>query len=94
MNEIINRFLLAGHNFAWNTLWQPKFTYSPCRPFTKNKERIQKIRETGNSRYIYKNGLDKVYFQCDISYGDFQDLPRRTASDKVLCDNIDFNLNR
>ena len=28
------------------------FTYNACRPFTKNKGRIPKFRETGDSRYI------------------------------------------
>ena len=31
------------------------FTYSTCAPFTKNKERIQKFKETRDSRYIYQN---------------------------------------
>ena len=44
-------------------LKQPGFTYSACRPFTKNKERIQNFKETGDSRYIYKNELDIVCFQ-------------------------------
>ena len=52
----------------------------------KNKERIQKFTETGDSRYIYQNELDKVCFQHDMAYGDFKDLTRRTASDKMLCD--------
>ena len=34
-------------------LRQTGFTYSTCRIFTKNKEKIQKFRETGDSRYIY-----------------------------------------
>ena len=34
-------------------LRQPGFTYSACGPFTKNKERIQKFKETGDPRYIY-----------------------------------------
>ena len=52
-------------------LRQPRFTYSACGPFTKNKERIQKSKETGHSRYIYQNDLDKTCFQHDIAYGDF-----------------------
>ena len=43
-------------------LRQPGFTYSACEPFTKNKERIQKFKETGDSRYIYQNELDKACF--------------------------------
>ena len=63
---------------------QPRFTYSACGPFTTNKEKIQKVKETGDTNYIYKNELDKVCFQHDMAYGDFKDLARRTASDKVL----------
>ena len=43
-------------------LGQPGFTYSACRPAKKNKERIQKFRETVHSRYIYQNEPDKACF--------------------------------
>ena len=72
-------------------LKQPGFTYSACGPFTKSKERIQRFKETGDTRYIYKNELDKVCFQHDMAYGDFNDLARRAASDKVLRDKT-FNI--
>ena len=72
-------------------LKQPRFTYSACGPFTKNKERIQKFKETGDTSYIYKNELDKACFQHDMAYGDFKDLARRAASDKVLIDKA-FNI--
>ena len=36
-------------------LRQPQFTSSPCGPFTKNKERTPKFKETRDSRYIYRN---------------------------------------
>ena len=65
-------------------LKQPGFTYSACGPFTKNKERIQKFKETGDTSYIYKNKLDKASFQHDMVYGDFKYIARRTASDNVL----------
>ena len=65
-------------------LRQPGFKYSACRPFTKNKERIQKLKETGDSRYIFQNELDKVCFQHDVAYGGFKGLTRRTASHKIL----------
>ena len=42
--------------------------------------------QTGNTEYIYKNDLDKVYFQRDMAYGKFKDLNKRTQSDKVLRD--------
>ena len=44
-------------------LKQPGFTYSACRSIAKNKERIQKFKETGDTNYIYKNELDKPCFQ-------------------------------
>ena len=72
-------------------LKQPGFTYSACGPFTKNKERIQKFKETGDTSYIYKNELDKACFQHDMAYGDFKDIKRRTASDKILRDKA-FNI--
>ena len=87
MNYIINKFLLAGDKFMPEMhLRQPRITYSACGPFTKNKERIQKFKETGDSRYTYKNELDKACFQHDMAYGDFKDLKKRTAADKVLRD--------
>ena len=57
----------------------------------KNKERIQKFKETGDSRYIYQNELDKGCFQHDMTYGDFKDLTSRTACDNTLRDNT-FNI--
>ena len=51
MNEIVNKFLLVGDNFLPEMhLKQPGFTYSVCGPLTKkNKERMQKFKETGDS---------------------------------------------
>ena len=36
------------------------------------------------SRYIYQNKLDKACFQYDVAYGDFEDLNRKTVSDKAI----------
>ena len=72
-------------------LKQPRFTYSVFGPFTKNKEKIQKLKETGDTNYIYWNELDKACFKHDMTYGDFKDLARRTASDNVLRDTA-FNI--
>ena len=92
MNEIINKFLLVGDtSMPQMNLKQPGFTYSACGPFTKNKERIQKFKETGDTSYIYKNELDKACFQHDMTYGDFKDLKKRKASDKILSDKT-FNI--
>ena len=66
-------------------------TYSACELFTKNKKRIQKFKETWDSRYIYQNELDKTCFWLDLAYGNFEDLTRRTASDKILGDQA-FNI--
>ena len=56
MNEIVNNSLLAGDKFMPEMhLKQPGFNYSACGPLTKNKKRIQKFKETGDTSYIYKN---------------------------------------
>ena len=87
MHEILNKLLLAVDKFMPTMhLKQPGFTYSACGPFTKNKERIQKFKETGDTKYIYSNELDKACFQYDMAHGDFKDLAKRTASDKLLRD--------
>ena len=84
MNEIVNKFLLAGDKFIPEMhLKQPGFNYSACSPFTKNKEKLCKVMQTGNTNYIYKNDLDKTCFQHDITYGKHKDLTKRTQSDKV-----------
>ena len=44
---------------------------------TKKEYRILKKQE---------NELDKGCFQHDMAYGDFKDLNRRTAVDKVILD--------
>ena len=92
MNETVNKFLLAGDKVMPEMqLKQPKFAYSACGPFAKNIERVHKFKETGDLRYIYRNEVDKACFEHDIAYGDFKDLARRTASDKVLRDKA-FNI--
>ena len=61
MNNVINTFLLAGVKFMTEMhLKQPRLNYSACGPFTKNRERIQKFKETGDSRNTYQNELDKA----------------------------------
>ena len=45
---------------------KPGFTYCACGPFTKNTEKMQKFKETADSRYIYQNELDKACFQHDM----------------------------
>ena len=72
-------------------LKQSGFTYRACGPFNKNKEKIQKFKEMGDTNYICKNELDKACFQHDMAHGDFKGLARRTASDKALRDKA-FNI--
>ena len=55
MNDIVNKFSLTGDKFMPEMhLRQPQFTYNACGPFTKNKERIKKLKE--NTRF-------KIYLQ-------------------------------
>ena len=87
MSEIVNKFLLVGNKFMPEIhLKQPGFTYSAYGLFTKNKERIEKFMQTGNTDFIYRNELDKACFQHDMAYGKSKDLVKRTQSDKVLED--------
>ena len=87
MNNAINKFLLAGDKFMPEMhLRQPRFVYSACGPFTRHKERIKEFKRTGDTRYIYRNELDKACFQHDSAYADHKDLINRTKSDKVLRD--------
>ena len=87
MNNIINKFLLAGDKFMPEMyLRQPQFVYSACGPFTRHKERIKKVKQTGDARYNYRNELDKACFQHNSAYADHKDLINRTKADKVLKD--------
>ena len=61
MNEIVNKCLLTGDKFMPEMhLKQATFTYSACGPFPKNKERIQKFKETADSRYIYRHMVNTL----------------------------------
>ena len=57
----------------------------------KKFKKIQKFKETGDTKYIYRNELDKACFQHDMAYGDFKDLARRIAFDEVWRDKA-FNV--
>ena len=87
MNEIVNKFLLARNkSIPEMHLKQTGFTYSACGPFTRNKERIEKFMQTGNTDFIYRNELDKACFQDDMAYGKSKESAKWTQSDKVLRD--------
>ena len=85
MNNLINKFLLAGDKFMPEIhLRQPQFTYSACGPFTKHEQRIQKFKETGDTNYVFKNELDKACFIDNAAYSDSKYLTKRTIADKNL----------
>ena len=85
MNNLINKFLLAGDTFMPEIhLRQPQFTYSACGPFTRHEERIQKFKENRDTNYIYMNELDKACFTHDAAYSDSKDLRKRAIVDKNL----------
>ena len=62
MNEINNFFPAGDKLMPEMFLKQPQFTYSACGPFTKNKERIQKFKERGDTNYITKINLIRLVF--------------------------------
>ena len=69
MNNLINKFLLAGDKFMPEIhLRQPQFTYSACGPFTRHEEGIQKFKETGDTNYVFKNELNEACFVHDAAY--------------------------
>ena len=63
-----------------------RLTYSACGLFTKNKEKIQIIKETGDLRYIYHNKIVKACFHSDMTQVYFKDVPTRIASEQILHD--------
>ena len=87
MNNVINKFLLAGDKFMPEMhLRELRFVYSACGPFTRHKERIKEFKRTSDTRYIHRNELDKACFQHDSAYADHNDLINITEADKVLRD--------
>ena len=85
MDEIVNKCYLGGDKFMPEIhLKQPRFTYRACGPFTRNRERIQKFKETRDSRYIYQNVLDKACFRLDVAYGDIKDVKYRPVKHLIL----------
>ena len=85
MNNIINKFLLAGDKFMLEMhSRQPRFVYSACGPFTKHKERIKEFKRTGDTRLLYRNELDKACFKHDAAYAKYKDVENRLISDQKL----------
>ena len=70
MNVIVNKLLLGEDKLMHEMhLKQSDFTYSACGTLTKKKVKNEKVKQTGNTGYIYKNNLDKACFQHDMAYG-------------------------
>ena len=85
MNNIINKFLLAGDKFMPEMhLRQPQFVNSACGPFTRHKERIKEFKRTGDTRLLYRNELDKACFKHDAAYAKYKDVQNRLISDQKL----------
>ena len=85
MNNIINKFLLAGDKFMPEMhLRQPQFVYSACGPFIRHKETIKEFKRTGDTRLLYRNELDKARFKHDPAYTKYKDVENRLISDQKL----------
>ena len=79
MNKIINKIFID-----WRQIYAiitASITYSACWPFTKHRKRIQKFKETGHLKYLYKNESDKPCFAHDAAYSDSKDFAKGTISD-------------
>ena len=85
MNNIINKFLLAGDKFMPEMhLRQPQFVYSACGPSTRHKERIKEFKRTCDRRLLYRNELDKACFKHDTGYAKYKDVENRLILDQKL----------
>ena len=85
MNNIINKFLLAGDRFMPEMhSRQPKFVYNAYDPFTRHKERIKEFKRTGDTRLLYRNELDKACSKHDAAYAEYKDIENGLISDQKL----------
>ena len=55
IKSLTHSFMTGDKFMTELQLKQPGFTYRPCEPFSKHYERIQKFRETGNLKHLYRN---------------------------------------
>ena len=85
MNNIINKFLLAGDKFTPEMhLRQPQFVYSACGPFTRHKEKIKEFKPADDTRLLYRDELDKACIKHDAAYAKYKDVENRLISDQKL----------
>ena len=81
MNNIINKFLLAGDKFMPEMhLRQPQFVYSACGPFSRHKERIKEFKHTGDTSLLYRNAC----FKHDAAYTKYKDVENRLIPNRKL----------
>ena len=63
MNEILNKFLLAGDKFEPELhLRQPGFTYSACGPFKKTKKEHKNLEKQEIHDIFIKTNMIKLVF--------------------------------
>ena len=80
MNEIVTKFLLAGDTFMPEMhSKQPGFIYSACVSFTKNKERVDKFMQIGNTDFIYRNVVNKASSQHDMVCGKSKKIRKKNS---------------
>ena len=80
----MNKFLLAGDKSMTELhLKQSGFTFNACCPFKRNKERIEKFKQTKNTDFIFRIELDKACFQHDMAYGNSKDIAKRRFRKKI-----------
>ena len=86
MNQIVKKFLLAGDKFMPEMhLRQPGFTYSACGPFTRNKQRIQKLCKQEIQIIFTRTNWIKLVFNMIWLMANTKTL-KKTQSDKLLKD--------
>ena len=87
MKNVTNKFLLAENKFVPEMyLKQPGLMYRCIVLVGSSQMTKQELRKSGDSRYICKNEIDKIYLQHDMTNGNFKYFLRKTASNKVWPD--------
>ena len=81
MNNVINKFLLAGDKFMPEMhLRQPQFVYSACGPFTRHKERIKNLNKQVIRVIFIEMNLIKLVFNTILL---MQIIKTRSDKDQI-----------
>ena len=92
MNEIVNKFLLAGGKFMPEMhLKQQHLLIVLVDQLLETKNEFKNLKKQEIQAIFTKNELDKTCFPHDMAYGNFKDLKSGTFSDKMLRDKS-FNI--